>query len=136
MGMIAVLDFACDAKPEAASFDPGIRGHTENYGGVYHGIGGARALRYCSLCHGEGLQGGLKSEPSCFRCHGVTWLAQSPGASAAPVDHQLEIQGFLHKTGNDLPLQQCVECHGDALQGSGGSLGFPSCYLCHEQKWP
>ncbi len=136
MGTVVSLAIACDANPGNTAFDPGIRGHTENYGGVYHAVGGARALRYCSLCHGEGLQGGLSSETSCFRCHGVTWNTQSPDASAAPGDHQLEFQGFLHRTGHELPLQQCVECHGNALQGNGGAAGFPSCFLCHEQKWP
>ena len=49
-----------------------------------------------------------------------------------PPDHTLSKDGYLHKTGLDTPLQNCLSCHGADL--SGGTSGV-SCFECHGTKW-
>ena len=49
-----------------------------------------------------------------------------------PADHTVSIDGFMHKTGYDQPLQNCIACHGDDLLG--GTSGV-SCFECHGTKW-
>ena len=49
-----------------------------------------------------------------------------------PADHTISKDGFLHKSGLDQPLTNCVSCHGSDLKG--GTTGI-SCYECHSKKW-
>ena len=49
-----------------------------------------------------------------------------------PADHTISKDGFLHKSGLDQPLTNCVSCHGSDLKG--GTTGV-SCYECHSKKW-
>lgn len=45
-----------------------------------------------------------------------------------PADHTVSKDGFMHKSGLDQPLTNCVSCHGSDL--TGGTSGV-SCYECH-----
>jgi hypothetical protein len=49
-----------------------------------------------------------------------------------PADHTISKDGFLHKSGLNQPLTNCVSCHGSDLKG--GTTGV-SCYECHSKKW-
>lgn len=49
-----------------------------------------------------------------------------------PADHTISKDGFLHKSGLDQPLTNCVSCHGSDLKG--GTTGV-SCYECHGKEW-
>ena len=49
-----------------------------------------------------------------------------------PADHTISKDGFLHKSGLDQPLTNCVSCHGSDLEG--GTTGV-SCYECHGKEW-
>jgi cytochrome c553 len=49
-----------------------------------------------------------------------------------PADHTISQDGFMHKSGLNQPLTNCVSCHGADLQG--GNVGV-SCYECHGEKW-
>ena len=49
-----------------------------------------------------------------------------------PADHTISKSGFMHKSGLDQPLTNCVSCHGADL--TGGTVGV-SCYECHGKKW-
>ena len=49
-----------------------------------------------------------------------------------PADHTISKDGFMHKSGLDQPLTNCVGCHGSDLKG--GTTGV-SCYECHSKKW-
>jgi len=49
-----------------------------------------------------------------------------------PADHTISKNGYLHKSGLNLPLTNCVSCHGSDLMG--GTTGV-SCYECHNKKW-
>ncbi len=49
-----------------------------------------------------------------------------------PADHTISKDGFLHKSGLDQPLTNCVSCHGSDLKG--GTTGV-SCYECHSKEW-
>ena len=49
-----------------------------------------------------------------------------------PADHTISKDGFLHKSGLDQPLTNCVSCHGSDLKG--GTSGV-SCYECHGKEW-
>ena len=49
-----------------------------------------------------------------------------------PSDHTISQDGAMHKSGLNLPLTNCVVCHGSDLQG--GSVQV-SCYECHGKKW-
>jgi hypothetical protein len=49
-----------------------------------------------------------------------------------PADHTISKDGFMHKSGLDQPLINCVSCHGADLKG--GTTGV-SCFECHGQKW-
>ncbi|MBE0654681.1 MAG: hypothetical protein IH594_12830 [Bacteroidales bacterium] len=50
----------------------------------------------------------------------------------APADHTISQDGYMHKSGLDLPLVNCVACHGSDL--NGGTTGV-SCFECHGTKW-
>ena len=47
-------------------------------------------------------------------------------------DHTISKDGFLHKSGLDQALTNCVSCHGSDLEG--GTTGV-SCYECHGKEW-
>jgi hypothetical protein len=49
-----------------------------------------------------------------------------------PADHAISKDGFMHKSGLNQPLDNCVSCHGADLKG--GTTGV-SCYECHGKKW-
>ena len=49
-----------------------------------------------------------------------------------PGDHTISQDGYMHKSGLNNPLDNCVSCHGADLRG--GTTGV-SCYECHGQKW-
>jgi hypothetical protein len=49
-----------------------------------------------------------------------------------PADHTVSKDGFMHKSGLQQPLVNCVGCHGSDLKG--GTVGV-SCYECHGKKW-
>lgn len=49
-----------------------------------------------------------------------------------PDDHTLSKDGIMHKSGLNDPLDSCVSCHGDDLQGGSAAV---SCYECHGKKW-
>jgi hypothetical protein len=55
-----------------------------------------------------------------------------PSGYNPPADHTISNDGYMHKSGLDDPLANCVDCHGADLKG--GSVGV-SCYECHGQKW-
>jgi len=49
-----------------------------------------------------------------------------------PADHTISQDGFMHKSGLNQPLANCVSCHGSDLKG--GTTGV-SCFECHRKKW-
>jgi hypothetical protein len=49
-----------------------------------------------------------------------------------PADHTISKEGFMHKSGLEQPLVNCVGCHGSDLKG--GTAGV-SCFECHGTKW-
>lgn len=49
-----------------------------------------------------------------------------------PADHTINQSGYMHKSGLNQPLVNCVACHGSDLRG--GSTGV-SCFECHGTKW-
>ena len=49
-----------------------------------------------------------------------------------PSDHAISKDGFMHKSGLNQPLDNCVGCHGADL--NGGTTGV-SCYECHGKEW-
>jgi len=49
-----------------------------------------------------------------------------------PADHTISKDGYLHKSGFEQPMANCVSCHGSDLRG--GTTGV-SCFECHGQKW-
>jgi hypothetical protein len=49
-----------------------------------------------------------------------------------PADHTISKDGFMHKSGLEQPLVNCVGCHGSDLKG--GTAGV-SCFECHGTKW-
>lgn len=114
-----------------------IRGHTLTFEGVAHGTGAVKGERYCHLCHGLNLVGGETEEPSCYRCHGENWQKTGADGTNAPSDHTLTMGGFHHHPNALSPLGTCASsgCHGDNLEGDP-SVNTPTCYLCHDQKWP
>lgn len=109
-----------------------IRGHTESFQGVAHGKFATKAMRYCTKCHGDTLQGGSNGEFSCLKCHGRKWLDTDGTIVYAPNSHT-ELRGgkWLHHPGGQQAKTNCIACHGLDLTGGSG----PSCVLCHSQKW-
>jgi len=49
-----------------------------------------------------------------------------------PADHAISMDGYMHKTRYDQPLQNCITCHGNDL---GGGTSGVSCFECHGTKW-
>ena len=49
-----------------------------------------------------------------------------------PADHSISKDGYMHKSGLDQPLLNCVSCHGSDL--TGGTSGV-SCFECHGTNW-
>lgn len=132
--VIAIPLFGGCSREEAVPRQ--IRAHTTLHKGVSHAEPAARAERYCAKCHGVGLRGGAEGEPSCFTCHGKTWLDEAFEPTAAPPDHTVINQGFHHLPGLFAPAATCGSCHGASLEGNVTSgLTVPSCELCHTKLW-
>lgn len=49
-----------------------------------------------------------------------------------PADHTISQDGYMHKSGFNDPLTNCVTCHGSDLKG--GTTGV-SCFECHGTEW-
>jgi hypothetical protein len=49
-----------------------------------------------------------------------------------PSDHTISKDGYMHKSGLEQPLVNCISCHGSDLKG--GTAGV-SCFECHGTKW-
>ena len=64
-----------------------------------------------------------------FSCSSST---SSESKYDAPADHTTSKDGAMHKPGLNTPLENCISCHGDDLEG--GTTGV-SCYECHGKKW-
>lgn len=56
----------------------------------------------------------------------------NPSDYNPPADHTISKDGFMHRSGLNQPLDNCVTCHGADLKG--GTAGV-SCYQCHGVKW-
>ena len=52
----------------------------------------------------------------------------------APEGHTVVKNGVTHAPGLNNPTENCTSCHGSDLRG--GASGQPSCFSCHNQKWP
>lgn len=124
--------FGCSLEPKGLRQ---VRAHTYNLKGIAHGFPMEHANRYCSYCHGLGLDGGEKGEPSCYTCHGRRWPLLSEDESFATEDHT-ELHGgrYLHHPEYENPIGTCDTCHGSNLEGDIVE-NTPSCFLCHEQLW-
>lgn len=127
---IVVLFCNTCSKEEATPRE--IRAHSLLLGGVSHATPVKRANRYCYLCHGAGLVGGKKLEPSCYQCHGKNWLEDDPQVIKAPASHTIQLDDWFHHSDLNNPASTCVNCHGVELKGTETT---PSCYLCHDKKW-
>lgn len=62
-----------------------------------------------------------------FGCEKTNTSDYSP-----PADHTIRKDGFMHKTGLEQPMTNCISCHGADLKG--GSTGV-SCFECHGKEW-
>ncbi len=134
-GVLLALAAALSACSKEPAEPREIRAHTRVIKGVSHAEPAAKAERYCSHCHGTALQGGTAGEPSCYTCHGKTWLDASAEV-IAPADHTVANQGFHHLPGLFTPSESCVACHGSSLEGRvDAGLTFPGCNLCHGPLW-
>ena len=111
-----------------------LRIHDQKIKGVAHATHYYRGERFCSSCHGNGLAGGSRLEPSCYTCHGKAWLDSSFLDTRSPSSHTEVKGGFSHAAGFMSPEDNCASCHGLSLQGTGAS-GPPPCLLCHEKLW-
>ncbi|MCF8346604.1 MAG: hypothetical protein K9G38_05285 [Bacteroidales bacterium] len=49
-----------------------------------------------------------------------------------PPDHMISKDGFLHKSGLEQPLTNCIDCHGADLNGGTTEV---SCFECHGKEW-
>ena len=49
-----------------------------------------------------------------------------------PSDHTISKDGYMHRSGLNQPLDNCVDCHGSDL--IGGTSGV-SCFECHGKEW-
>lgn len=118
-----------------------IRAHTTIRDGVPHAEPHLRSERFCSECHGVGLAGGSAMEPSCYQCHGKTWVEDGAALVAAPADHTVAHTGkngvYLHAPGLMTPDASCASCHviDPAAPQPGGLKDLPSCQLCHTPLW-
>jgi hypothetical protein len=113
-----------------------IRAHALIKQGVPHAEPAMKAERYCVQCHGAGLAGGPKLEPSCYSCHGKNWEGHASDANAAPADHTVDNQGFRHHPSLFSPVGTCEGCHGQQLEGvTASGLTSPGCELCHTKLW-
>lgn len=49
-----------------------------------------------------------------------------------PLDHTINKDGVMHKSGISDPTLNCVDCHGNDLEGGTSQV---SCYECHGREW-
>ena len=132
-GVLGIF-IGCSLEPQTVTIQ---RAHDLSLEGVTHPRGLRHGARYCQNCHGLQLAGGDGGEPSCYQCHGELWDDDDPAQTRAPDDHT-QVRGdfsFMHREGQNEPLENCTSCHGGELQG-GDETGPPSCFLCHDQLWP
>ncbi|MDH5559700.1 MAG: hypothetical protein OEY59_02445 [Deltaproteobacteria bacterium] len=117
-------------EPEAyQSQMPSDVNHSGLSGTAKHGEGLMDPLYNCIGCHGGDLKG-LKSAPSCYKCHLNKW---DFGDTSHDVDLVSDATGDMHAVGYKDPFNQnCEECHGDKLLGSETAR---SCFDCHNNLW-
>lgn len=142
LGAFAALGIAGAASGCGFHHQPAreIVAHTRVVQGISHADPAIRAGHYCTYCHGAALGGGVHQEPSCYQCHGQTWLDVPGAASQAPADHTVVQAGFPHRPGSFQPSPNCTDCHGADLSGqtsSNTAIGrtIPGCELCHTKLW-
>lgn len=133
--LILTICTACAKNDEPAQLQNVPSGHTLLLAGVTHAYGANKAPRYCSLCHGEQLEGSAVANRSCYSCHGKKWSDISGTTSFAPSNHTTIHQDFRHDPALNSPEASCSECHGENLQGGGGASLIPGCLTCHIDLW-
>ena len=132
--LFTAIFFAGISCSEESAKSRQIRAHNTEFEGVPHAIGLNHAERYCQHCHGVGLIGGKKLEPSCYTCHGKNWTDSDPTRVHAPANHTHQHGLWFHDPNHSDAEANCSSCHGENLQGEP-NVGVPSCFLCHDKKW-
>lgn len=59
---------------------------------------------------------------------GAGGTADDGDVGVGAAGHSKLLGGVWHMPGNEDPLENCVGCHGAALEGGAG----PTCYACHD----
>lgn len=71
--------------------------------------------------------------------YGCDTLVSNQSKPDVPLDHDISLGGFYHKSG-EREAEGCGECHGADLTGgvqtlNGRYIYVQSCYQCHGQLW-